>query len=131
MHAPSSYKQSKMRMCLHVHSATLVPMSGIHGHTHASSTGGCAFVYLTVQNCIQHSSALYFEPRMSRSRWKSSDDVAGTAKEALLIFKAQDLNVERYVKAIAAIQITSQCYRVVYDEGKKELLPRHYWIIFS
>ena len=89
----------------------------------------CALLYRTVYSTVVH--YLYFEPRMSRSRWKSSDDVAGTAKEALLIFKAQDLNVEQYVKAIAAIQITSQCYRVVYDEGKKELLPRHYWIIFS
>ena len=89
----------------------------------------CTLLYRTVYSTVVH--YLYFEPRMSRSRWKSSDDVAGTAKEALLIFKAQDLNVERYVKAIAAIQITSQCYRVVYDEGKKELLPRHYWIIFS
>ena len=40
---------------------------------------------------------LHFKPRRSRSKRKSRDDVAGTAKkEALLIFKAQDLKVECY-----------------------------------
>ena len=47
-----------MRVCLHVHSVTRVHMSDIHGHMHASSTGGCAFVYLTVQNCIEYSSTV-------------------------------------------------------------------------
>ena len=43
-------------------------------------------------------------------------------EEALLIFEAQDLNVERYTKVAAAIQNAIQCYYVIYDE-KKELLP--------
>ena len=111
-------------MCLRVHSVTPVHMSGIHGHMHAPSTGGCAFVYLTVQNCIQYVlQYLYFKPRTSGSKRKSSDDVAGTAKEALFIFKAQDLKFEWYIKAIAAIQITVQCYRVTYDEEKKSYYP--------
>jgi len=62
-------------------------MSGKHGHMHAPSTGGCAFVYLTVQNCTEYVvEYLYFKPRMSRSKRKSSDEVAGTAKKALFIF---------------------------------------------
>ena len=124
MYAPTSYEQSKTRMCLHVHSVTLVHMSGKHGHMHAPSTGGCAFVYLTVQNCTEYVvQYLYFKPRMSRSKRKSSDDVAGTAKKALFIFKAQDLKFERYVKAIAVVQITIQCYHVTYDEEKKSYYP--------
>ena len=51
------------------------------------------------------------------------------SEEVLLVFEAQDPNVERYTK-FAAVQNAIQFYRVLYDE-KKELLPRHHWIIFS
>lgn len=103
----TSYDSTASPICMHLqvtsnqranvfacHSAPPVPMSGIHGHTHASSTGGCAFVctllYRTVYSTVVH--YLYFEPRMSRNRWKSSDDVAGTARGTVHC-KAQDLNV--------------------------------------
>ena len=39
-------------------------------------------------------------------------------EEALLVFEAQDPNVERYTKVAAAVQNAIQCYRVIYD-GKK------------
>ena len=48
---------------------------------HASSTNGCAFVYFTVQCCIGYSNSLYFNPRMSRSKDKSSGDIVDTAKK--------------------------------------------------
>ena len=44
-------------------------------------------------------------------------------EEALLVFEAQDLNVERYTKAAAAIQNAIRCYRVIYDEKKKSYYP--------
>ena len=52
-------------------------------------------------------------------------------EEALLVFEAQDLNIELYMKVATAVQNAIQCYHVIYDEKKKELLPRHQWIIFS
>ena len=39
-------------------------------------------------------------------------------EEALLVFEAQDPNLERYTKVAAAIQNAIQCYRVIYDEKK-------------
>ena len=52
-------------------------------------------------------------------------------EEALLVSEAQDPNIEWYVKVAAAVQSAIQCYRVFYDEKKKELLHRHHWIISS
>ena len=49
-------------------------------------------------------------------------------EEALLVFEAQDPNVEWYTMVAAIVQNAIQCYRVIYEE-KKELLPRHHWII--
>ena len=40
-------------------------------------------------------------------------------EEALLIFEAQDPNIERYTKVAAAIQDAIQCYCVIYDEKKR------------
>ena len=40
-------------------------------------------------------------------------------EEALLVFEAQDPNVERYMKVAAVIQNAIQCYRVIYDEKKR------------
>ena len=40
-------------------------------------------------------------------------------EEALLVFEAQDLNIERYMKVATAIQNTIQCYCVIYDEKKR------------
>ena len=74
---------------------------------------------------------------MSGSKRKSSSDVAGTAEElkrfttqemargfslfeeALLVFEAQDPNVEQYTKVAEAIQNAIQCYPVIYDEKKR------------
>ena len=47
-------------------------------------------------------------------------------EEALLVFEAQDPNVEWYTKVAAAVRNAIQCYCVIYDEKKKELLPRHH-----
>ena len=52
-------------------------------------------------------------------------------EEALLVFEAQDPNVEWYTKVATAVQNAVQCYHVIYDEKNKELLPRHHWIVFS
>ena len=40
-------------------------------------------------------------------------------EEALLVFEAQDLNVEWYRKVAAAVQNAIQCYHVIYDEKKR------------
>ena len=40
-------------------------------------------------------------------------------EEALFIFEARDLNVERYMKVAAAVQNAVWCSRVTYDEKKK------------
>ena len=40
-------------------------------------------------------------------------------EEALLVFEAQEPNVEQYTKAVAAVQNTVQCYGVIHDEEKK------------
>ena len=44
-------------------------------------------------------------------------------EEALLVFEAQDLNIEWYTKAAAAVQNAIQCYRVIYDEKKQSYYP--------
>ena len=44
-------------------------------------------------------------------------------EEALLVFEAQDLNIEWYPKVAAAIQNAIQCYCVIYDEIKKSYYP--------
>ena len=44
-------------------------------------------------------------------------------EEALLVFEAQDLNVERYTKVAAAVQNAIQCYHVIYDKKKKSYFP--------
>ena len=51
-----TFKDANMH--LHVQSHKLVHVSGKHGHTCASSTSGCAFVYFTVQYCIEYSSTV-------------------------------------------------------------------------
>ena len=40
-------------------------------------------------------------------------------EEALLVFEAQGMNVERYRKVAAAVQNAMQCYHVTYDEKKR------------
>ena len=40
-------------------------------------------------------------------------------EEALFVFETQDLNLEWYTKVAAAVQNAIQCYRVLYDEGKR------------
>ena len=53
-------------------------------------------------------------------------------EETLLVFEAQDSNVEQYTKVAAVVQNAILCYHVIYDQKKKKkvLLPRHHWIIF-
>ena len=68
------------------------------------------------------------EPR----RFTRQEAVRGFSlfEEALLIFEAQDLNVEQYRRVAPAVPNAAKCYHNIYDE-KKELLPRHHWISFS
>ena len=40
-------------------------------------------------------------------------------EEALLVFEAQDPNVEQYTQVAAAIQKAIQCYRVIYEEKER------------
>ena len=40
-------------------------------------------------------------------------------EEALLVFEAQDPNIERYMNVADAIQNALQCYHVIYDENKR------------
>ena len=44
-------------------------------------------------------------------------------EEGLLVFEAQDPNIEWYTKVVAAVQNTIQCYHVIYDEKKKSYYP--------
>ena len=44
---------------------------------------------------------------------------ASLFEEALLVFEAQDPNLEWYPKVAAAIQNAIQCYLVIYDEKKR------------
>ena len=54
-------------------------------------------------------------------------------EESLLVFEAQDLNLEQYMKASGAIQNAIQCYHVIYEKRKREkkepLLRHQSWII--
>ena len=59
-----------------VQSRKLVHVSHVHCHMCASSTSGCTLLYSTVQSTVVR--YLYFKPRRSGSKSKSSDDVAGT-----------------------------------------------------
>ena len=40
-------------------------------------------------------------------------------EEALLVFEAQEPNVELYTKVAATVQKAIQCYRVIYDKKKR------------
>lgn len=50
--------------------------------------------------------------------------------EALLVFKAEDPNVEWHMKGAAATQNAIECYRVIYDE-KTGTTTRHHWIVLA
>ena len=77
-------------MSKHISSFT----SGVHCHVCASSMSGCAFMYFTVQSTAVQ--GLYFKPRMSGSKPKSSSDVAGTAKKCqAIMMEAQRKDKER------------------------------------
>ena len=74
---------ANFQRCEHVFACPckLVHTSGVHCHFCASSTSGCAFVYFTVQYCIEYSSTVsLFQAQDVQSKHKSSNDVAGTAK---------------------------------------------------
>ena len=51
------------------------------------------------------------------------------SEEAALVSEAQDLDIEQYMKVVAAVQNAVRCYHVIMMR-KKEPLPRHHWIIF-
>ena len=87
---PSSFELSEMWTCFPV-SSHEVHLSSMHCHTRASSAGGCAFVYFTVQYCIEYIVwYLYSKPRMSGS----CRDVAGAARQC------QEITMETKVKII-------------------------------
>ena len=48
-------------------------------------------------------------------------------EKVLLVFEAQDPNVERYTKVAAAVQNAIQCYRVIYDEIKIATTRLPWW----
>ena len=50
--------------------------------------------------------------------------------EALLVFKAEDPNVEWHMNGAAATQNAIQCYCVIYDE-KTGTTTRHHWIVLA
>ena len=83
-------------MCSHVQSCKLVHMSSISCLTHVSSTSGCDFVYFmysTVQSTVVQ--YLYFQPMISKSKHKSSGDIAGTTVLfKVLYFKKVRLNLQ-------------------------------------
>ena len=58
MYEPSSFKLKDANVCSPIQTCKLVHMSGIHSHMHASSTNGCAFVYLCVQYYIEYNSTV-------------------------------------------------------------------------
>eukprot|EP00069_Balaena_mysticetus_P020943 bmy_13243T0 len=45
--------------------------------------------------------------------------VIPSPEETLLVFEAEDPNIERYTKVAAAIQNAIQCYHVIYEEKKR------------
>ena len=47
-------------------------------------------------------------------------------EEALLVFEAQNPNVEYYTKFAAAVQNVIQCCRVIYEEKKRASLDRFF-----
>ena len=66
-------------MLSHVQSRKLVHVAGVHGHMRASSISACAFVYFTLQYCMQYSSTVsLFQAQEVGSKCKSRSDVAGT-----------------------------------------------------
>ena len=58
-------------------------------------------------------------------------DWSDLAAAAAVIFRGTGPRVEWYTKAATVIQSAIQGYHVIYGEGKKELRPRHHWIIFT
>ena len=52
-------------------------------------------------------------------RFTAQERGSSSSEEALLVFEAQDRNVERYTKVAAAIQNAIQCYHVIYNEKKR------------
>ena len=82
----------------------------LYGHLNTFSISGCAFVYFTVQYCIEYSSSVsLFHPRLSGSKHKSSDDLAGTVKKCQVItietkVKKKKLRVERRKKIVDVAQ---------------------------
>ena len=81
----------------HVQSCELVHLSGRHCHMRESSTSGLAFVCLTAQYYIEHSSTVsLFQAQDVRKQESKTSDVAGTAK------KRQEGTIETKVKIFEA-----------------------------
>ena len=76
-----------MKVCLHVQSCKLVHVSGIHCHGCASSTS-CCLLWALLQSTVQIIviQYLYFKPRISGSKHKSSSDVVGIAQKHQLLY---------------------------------------------
>ena len=115
-------------------------VSGICCHVRAFSTSGCAFVYFTVQYfAVQHKELtnedlMELEAQRKDEKRQEKEKVTEEQKrfttqetargfslleEALLVFEAQNPNVEAYTKVAGATQNAVQCYCVIYDEKKR------------
>ena len=61
----------------------------------------------------------------NRKRFTTQEIARGSSllEEAWLVFETLDPNVKQYTNFAAAVQKAIQCYCIIYDEKKKELLP--------
>ena len=59
--------------------------------------------------------------KKEKLKWTPQEMARGFSlfEEALLVFEAQDSNIERYMKVAAAVQNEIQCYCVIYDKKKR------------
>ena len=86
-------------------------MSGAHCHTCTSSLSGCALctsLYRTIESTAEQ--YLYFKSRLSKSKCKSSSDVAGSAK------KCQELESQGKDKERQEEKVTEELKRFMMQE---------------
>ena len=108
----------------HIQSRKLVHVSGIHCHVWASSTSGCAFVYFTVQYCIEYSSTVsLFQAQDVGIKRKSSGDVAGTAKKRQLLYCTTVLLKVLYCNIKSVFFILCVCLFFMYYLCEKYYKP--------
>ena len=97
-------------------------MSGAHCHMCASSVSGralCTLLYRTIERTPVQ--CLYFKSRMSKSKCKSSSDVAGSAK------KCQELESQGKDKERQQEEVTEELKRFMMQEMARGFYLRgHY-----